>query len=116
MFQRTGMCTMLARSAAAMLMLVSIPPAAAHADPVADFYRGRTGNGVVGYGPGGGYDLCARLGARHIGRYIPGNPTVAVENMPGGGILRAANYLYTVAPNQGAAIGTIELDVALPAL
>jgi tripartite-type tricarboxylate transporter receptor subunit TctC len=107
---------MLARSAAAMLMLVSIPPAAAHADPVADFYRGRTVNLVVGYGPGGGYDLCARLVARHIGRYIPGNPTVVVQSMPGAGSLRAANYLYTVAPNDGATIGTIARDMPLLAV
>ena len=57
--------TMLTRPAAAMLMLVTALPMAAHADAVADFYRGRTVNLIVGYGPGGGYDLCARLVARH---------------------------------------------------
>ena len=107
---------MLARSAATVLMLVFMPPAAVQADPVADFYRGRTVNLVVGYGPGGGYDLCARLVARHIGRYIPGNPTVVVQNMPGAGSLRAANYLYTVAPNDGATIGTIARDMPLLAV
>jgi tripartite-type tricarboxylate transporter receptor subunit TctC len=107
---------MLTRSAITMLMLVSMPPAAVHADTVADFYRGRTVALVVGYGPGGGYDLCARLVARHIGRYIPGHPTVVVQNMPGAGSLRAANYLYTAAPNDGATIGTIARDMPLLAV
>jgi tripartite-type tricarboxylate transporter receptor subunit TctC len=106
-------CTMFTRSAAAMLMLLSVASAAVHADAVADFYRGRTVTVVVGYGPGGGYDLCARLVARHIGRYIPGNPAVVVQNMPGAGSLRAANYLYTVAPNDGATFGTIARDMPL---
>ena len=107
---------MLARSAAAMLMLVSIPHAAAHADPVADFYRGRTVNLVVGYGPGGGYDLCARLVARHIGRYIPGHPAVVVQNMPGAGSLRATNFLYAVAPRDGTTIGSFARDMPLLAI
>jgi tripartite-type tricarboxylate transporter receptor subunit TctC len=107
---------MLTRSAATVLMLVFMPAATVHADSVADFYRGRTVNLVVGYGPGGGYDLCARLVARHIGRYIPGNPTVVVQNMPGAGSLRAANYLYAVAPNDGATIGTIARDMPLLAV
>jgi tripartite-type tricarboxylate transporter receptor subunit TctC len=107
---------MLTRSVATILMLTSMLPAAVHADGVADFYRGRAINLVVGYGPGGGYDLCARLVARHIGRYIPGSPTVVVQNMPGAGSLRAANYLYTVAPNDGATIGTIARDMPLLAV
>jgi hypothetical protein len=55
----------------------------ARADPIADFYKGRTVTLIVGYGPGGGYDLYARLMARHLGRYISGNPTIVVQNMPG---------------------------------
>jgi tripartite-type tricarboxylate transporter receptor subunit TctC len=108
----------LTRSAAMVLMLVAMlsAPAPAHADPVADFYRGRTVTVVVGYGPGGGYDLCARLVARHIGRYIPGNPAVVVQNMPGAGSLRAANYLYAVRPNDGATIGTFARDMPLLAV
>jgi tripartite-type tricarboxylate transporter receptor subunit TctC len=106
----------LTRSAAIVLMLVVMLPAPAPADLVADFYRGRTVTVVVGYGPGGGYDLCARLVARHIGRYIPGNPAVVVQNMPGAGSLRAANYLYAVAPNDGATIGTFARDMPLLAV
>ena len=104
---------MLTRPAAAMLMLLTALPMAAHADAVADFYRDRTVNLVVGYGPGGGYDLCARLIARHIGRHIPGHPAVVVQNMPGAGSLRATNYLYAVAPNDGATIGAFARDMPL---
>jgi tripartite-type tricarboxylate transporter receptor subunit TctC len=106
---------MLTRAAAAILLLVAVPPMA-RADAVADFYRGRTISLVVGYGPGGGYDLCARLLARHLGRYIPGNPTIVVQNMPGAGSLRAANYLFAVAPPDGATIGTIARDMPLVAV
>ena len=74
--------------AVAVLMLAS---AEGHADAVADFYRGKQVKLIVGYGPGGGYDVYARLLARHLGRYIPGNPAIVVQNMPGAGSLRAAN-------------------------
>jgi tripartite-type tricarboxylate transporter receptor subunit TctC len=107
---------MLARWTAAMVMLAAMLPAAARADAVADFYRGRTVNLVVGYGPGGGYDLCARLVARHLGAHIPGNPAVVVQNMPGAGSLRATNFLYSVAPNDGATIGAFARDMPLLAI
>src|SRR5262249_55528392 len=61
------------------------------ADPVADFYRNRQISIIVGYGAGGGYDLYARLVARHLGRHIPGEPSIIVQNMPGAGSLAAAN-------------------------
>jgi tripartite-type tricarboxylate transporter receptor subunit TctC len=102
----------LVRSAVSLLMLLAVI-GEAHADAVSDFYRGRTVNLIVGYAPGGGYDLSARLLARHIGRHIPGNPTVVVQNMAGGGSLRAANFLYTVAPKDGATIGTFGRDMPL---
>jgi tripartite-type tricarboxylate transporter receptor subunit TctC len=71
---------------------------------VADFYRGKTLTFIVGYGPGGGFDLYARLIARHIGRYIPGNPNVIVQNMPGGGSLTSINHTYNVAPKDGSVV------------
>jgi tripartite-type tricarboxylate transporter receptor subunit TctC len=77
------------------------------------FYRGRQINLIVGYGPGGGYDLAARLVARHIGRFIPGHPPVAVQNMVGAGSLRAANYLYSAAPKDGATFGVLGSDIAM---
>lgn len=81
--------------------------AAAQANPVADFYRGKTVNVLIGVGVGGEYDLQARLVARHIGKHIPGNPTVVPQNMTGAGGLRMANYLYTVAARDGTFIGMI---------
>ena len=105
------------RSLAALMALVFFSAASStRADPVADFYHGRTINLVVGYGPGGGYDLYARLVARHIGRFIPGNPSVVVQNMPGAGSLRAANFLYGAAPGDGATIGTVARDMPLLAV
>ena len=86
---------------------------AAHADEVADFYRGKTVQIVVGYGPGGGNDIYARLLARHLGRHLPGNPGTVVQNMPGAGSLVAANHLAHVAPKDGTAIGTFARNLPL---
>src|SRR5262249_5293216 len=61
----------------------------------------------IGYSAGGGYDLYARLLARHMGKYLPGNPTVVPKNMEGAGSLRLANWLYNVAPKDGSAVGLI---------
>ena len=79
--------------AARWLALLAAAPAA-QADPVADFYRGKTVNVLIGVGVGGEYDLQARLVARHIGKHIPGNPTVVPQNMTGAGGLKMTNYLY----------------------
>jgi tripartite-type tricarboxylate transporter receptor subunit TctC len=80
---------------------------------VEGFYRGKQINFVVGYGPGGGYDITARLVARYLGKFIPGNPNVVVQNMPGAGSMRAANYLYANAPKDGSTIGLIARDMPL---
>ena len=77
----------------------------ATADPAA-FYSGKTVRLVIGYTPGGGYDTYGRLLQAHIGKHIPGNPTVIVENMDGAGSLKAANYLFTTAPKDGTVFGT----------
>jgi tripartite-type tricarboxylate transporter receptor subunit TctC len=79
----------------------------AHAQAPADFYKGRTVDLYVGYSVGGGYDLYSRVLARHIGRHIPGNPTVVVKNMEGAGSLRLANWLYRVGAKDGSVIGII---------
>jgi tripartite-type tricarboxylate transporter receptor subunit TctC len=76
---------------------------ATSADAQEDFYKGKQITLVVGYGTGGGYDVYARLVAKHMSRFIPGNPTVVVQNMPGAGSLRAVNYIYNVAPKDGTA-------------
>src|SRR5262249_61188922 len=73
-------------------------PTTAWCDDVSDFYAGRTVQLVIGYAAGGGYDDHARMLGRHIGRHIPGSPTVVVQNMPGAGSSRASNYLYNIHP------------------
>jgi tripartite-type tricarboxylate transporter receptor subunit TctC len=80
--------------------------AASPAQSVEEFYKGRTINLVIGFSVGGGYDLYGRHLARHIGKHIPGNPTVVPQNMPGAGSLKAANFIYSAAPKDGSAIGT----------
>jgi tripartite-type tricarboxylate transporter receptor subunit TctC len=80
---------------------------AARADAVADFYKGKTVELYIGYSVGGGYDTYARLLARHIGKHIPGNPTVVPKNMPGAGSLKLTNWLYEAAPQDGTVFGSI---------
>ena len=77
-----------------------------HADPIESFFHGKTVTLYIGYSAGGGYDLYARLLARHLGKNIPGNPNVVPENMPGAGSLKAIAYLAKVAPRDGTVIGT----------
>src|SRR5436305_7296472 len=89
------------------LIVMALVPLAAQAEPIADFYRGKTVNMYIGVGVGGEYDIQARLVARHIGKHIPGNPAVVPQNMTGAGGLRMINYLYTVAPKDGLSIGMI---------
>jgi tripartite-type tricarboxylate transporter receptor subunit TctC len=91
---------------AAIAVLV-LAPAAASAQGTSDFYRGTTVELYIGYSVGGGYDLYARYLARHMGRHIPGNPTVVPKNMEGAGSLRLANWLYNVAPKDGTVFGAI---------
>jgi tripartite-type tricarboxylate transporter receptor subunit TctC len=82
----------------------------------AEFYKGRTVFVIVGYSAGGGYDLYARVLAEHLGKHIPGNPTVIPQNMPGAGSIKAANYVYSVAPKDGSVIGTFARGMAGAAL
>ncbi len=79
----------------------------AAADPVADFYRGKVVNLLIGVNVGGSYDRDARLVARHLGAHLPGNPTVVAQNMIGGGGIVMANFLQAVAPRDGTTIGMI---------
>lgn len=86
------------------------------AQPSSGFYKGRQVSVIVGYGPGGGYDVYGRLVARHIGRYLPGQPKIVVQNMPGAGSLVATNYLYRIAPKDGSVIGIIARNMPLVGL
>ena len=90
---------------AAAALTVAIAPG--RAQSVADFYKGKTVDLYIGYSVGGAYDLYARMIARHLGKHIPGNPTVLPKNMEGAGSLRLANWLYNVAPKDGSAMGII---------
>ena len=80
---------------------------AAQADAIADFYKGKTITVYVGYSPGGGYDTYARTIARHIGKHIPGEPTVIVKNRPGAGSMLLTNEIYNVLPKDGSVIGIV---------
>jgi tripartite-type tricarboxylate transporter receptor subunit TctC len=97
--------------AAVMAALVVIN--AATAQTPAGVFAGKTVTMIIGFGPGGGYDLWARVVARHIGKHLPGNPTVAPQNMEGAGSYRAANFIYTVAPKDGTTMAAIARDAAL---
>jgi len=87
--------------------LASFALAPAHAQSPADFYKDKMVEVYIGYSAGGGYDVYARILARHIGRHLPGNPTVVPKNMPGAGSLTLANWLYNVGPKDGTAFGII---------
>jgi tripartite-type tricarboxylate transporter receptor subunit TctC len=92
--------------AALVLALLLVASAPAHAqDDVAGFYKGKVVRVIVGVGVGSGYDINARLLARYLPKYIPGNPSVIVQNQPGAGSLTMTNQLYAGGPFDGTAIG-----------
>src|ERR1700745_1541563 len=91
----------LMRAFVAVIALVCAATAAA----AQDFYRGKTINLIVGNATGGGYDAYARLLARHMPKYIPGEPVFVVRNMPGAGGMAMSNHLYSQAPRDGLTIG-----------
>jgi tripartite-type tricarboxylate transporter receptor subunit TctC len=97
----------------ALLSLVARPAAA---ESVEEFYKGKTLNLIIGYSVGGGYDLYARHVAKHIVKYIPGRPNIVPQNMTGAGSLRAATYIYGVAPKDGTVFGTFGRTMAITPL
>ena len=97
---------------AAMLLLLPLataPPIAAQPDILA----GKSVQMIIGFGPGGGYDLWGRTVGRHIGKHLPGNPSVIPQNMPGAGSYTAASYIFNIAPKDGTVLGIIARDAAL---
>ncbi len=90
--------------------------ASALAETVEEFYRGHSITMVIGYSSGGGYDIFARTLARHLGKHIPGQPSIIPQNRDGAGSLRAALYLYNVAPRDGSVIGTFSRSMAIAPL
>jgi tripartite-type tricarboxylate transporter receptor subunit TctC len=100
-----------------MLAAVSLAAAAiagppAVADPISDFYKGRELTILIGHPPGGSYDLYAQLTAAHIGKFIPGNPTVIVQHMPGGGGAKALTHFFHKAAHDGSIIGLFPETIA----
>jgi tripartite-type tricarboxylate transporter receptor subunit TctC len=91
----------------ALLATGTITPFAADAQSVESFYRGKTIKLIVGSSAGGGYDTYARTVARHMGNFIPGKPSIIIQNMPGGSSRAAANHLYNVAPKDGTVIAAV---------
>ncbi len=81
-------------------------------DPVADFYKGRELTILIGHPPGGSYDLYAQLAAAHIGKFIPGHPTVIVQQMPGGGGSKATAHFYNRASHDGSIIALFPETIA----
>jgi tripartite-type tricarboxylate transporter receptor subunit TctC len=96
--------------------LAVILAAPAQAETVASFYKGRTVTLITGYSAGGGFDLYSRIIASYLGKYIPGEPRVVVQNMPGAGSLRAASHVYNVAPKDGTVISLTRAPVIAPLL
>src|SRR5882672_2365548 len=99
--------------ATAFVIVTCLIPTLASAQPVDSFYRGKTVSVIIGYPPAGANDFYARALARHIGKHIPGNPTVIPRNMPGGGSLVAANHIFNVAPTDGTTLGLIAATIPL---
>jgi tripartite-type tricarboxylate transporter receptor subunit TctC len=94
-------------SLAAATLVALAAGSSALAQSPAEFYKGKNVDLYIGYSVGGGYDLYARLLAKHMSKHIPGNPTIIPKNMEGAGSLRLANWIYNVAPKDGSAFGTI---------
>jgi len=98
------------RHAVTASVLASVYVAALAASPAIaqsaaeKFYAGKTITMIIGYPPGGGFDLAGRMVTQHIGKFIPGHPTVIAQNMPGASSIKAANYVYNVAPRDGTLI------------
>ena len=105
--RKRGPRAALAGGAVALLLTTAL----AQAQSVADFYKGKTITIVVGADAGGGYDLTARTLAHHLGRHIPGEPSVIVQDKPGASSVIAANYVYEVAPKDGTAIGAVQRPI-----
>ncbi len=102
--------------AAAVMAAMMIPAPHASADPVEGFYKGKQLRLVIGYTPGGGYDIYGRIAAEYLGRFIPGNPSIVPQNMPGAGSVVAARYVHGLAPKDGTVLATLAQTLPLDTL
>ncbi len=103
--------TTLAISVLGAITAAAVPAMAQQS--VEDFYKGKKIDMIIGYTPGGTYDLYARLVARHLGEYIPGKPNIVPRNMPGGGSRVAANFVYSAAPKDGTVLATADQSLSV---
>lgn len=103
---------------AALTLVGASPPVIqiSEAWSAGEFYRGKQINVLIGFGPGGANDAWARTLARHMGKHIPGNPTIVPQNVPGAGTLKLTNQLYNVVPKDGSVFGLISRGVPLEPL
>ena len=106
----------LSRTALLVSSLIAATAGAACAQDLAAFYKSTPLQIVVGYGPGGGYDAYARVVGRHIGKRLPASPNVIVQNMPGAASMKAANYIYAIAPKDGSQIATFSRGLPMQPL
>ena len=90
---------------APLLVFACLLPSVASADTVAEFYKGKAIKVIIGYAPGGGFDAYARLLAEHLPKHLPGNPTALVQSMPGAASVKAANFIYSIGPQDGTLVG-----------
>ncbi len=107
-----------AASAAVVAIAAALPLSGTSAlaqAAIEQFYKGKTIDVIIGYPPGGSNDVFARFVARHMGKYIPGNPSFITRNMPGGGSLLAANWVYSIAPKDGTVLAIVSPTVPLDA-
>src|SRR4029077_17570180 len=96
-----------------LALLAGWPGVALSEQAVEDFYRGKKIDMIIGYSPGGTYDLYARLVARHLGNYLPGKPLIVPRNMPGAGSRSAANWMYSIASHDGTVLATADQSLSL---
>lgn len=99
-----------------LLMALFCMAASASADPAGDFYQGKTVTIVVGYPPASGYTIYGQMLAKYFSEHMAGRPTVVVQSMPGAGSIKAANYVYTVAPKDGTTLGIFSVGALIDQL
>src|SRR4051812_47586741 len=105
----------LIRAMSAFAALVAVAPSVS-ADAIFDFYRDRQINLISGFNPGGGFDIYARLIARYLPKYIPGEPHIIIRNMPGAGSMIATNHVFNVSPRDGSEFGLFSADMVIAPL
>src|SRR4029077_16532077 len=104
-----GMC----RAGILAALTIAASLTTAKSEPAAGFYAGKSVSLIIGSGVGGSYDAGGRLVAQHLKRFIPGNPTVVPQNMPGASSVRAAEYIFNVAPHDGTTLGFVQPTIVL---